>query len=102
MMVRLDTITLIRQTPSAHGIFDTVEETRREVYAEVQSVGMSESYQAMSQGLAPEVRFKLTVSDDYEDEVKAEWRGKLYRVLRTYATRDGGIELTCGRWSDDV
>lgn len=103
-MQRYDIITLVSDTPAAHGIYDSagVTETERTVYAEIRSVGMKETYEAMSQGLAPEVRFKLSIMEDYGDEHKVVWNGKRYRVIRTYVTNDGGIELTCGRWNDDI
>lgn len=100
-MVRADTITLIADTPEAHGIYDEFAETQSAVFAEVLSVGMKEMYMATSQGLKPEIKFRLTLAEDYHGESRLTYNGAMYRVLRTYMDGDG-IELTCGRWSDDV
>lgn len=100
-MVRADVITLLKDTPTAHGIFDTVPRIEREVMCEVGSVGMRETYQAMSQGLSPSIVFKLALAEDYCEERKAIFHGVEYRIVRTYLTGDG-IELTCERVTGDV
>ncbi len=41
-MVRAEAITLIGETPGAHGVFDPPEETRNEVPCSVRSVGYNE------------------------------------------------------------
>ena len=56
-MVRADVITLIGDDPRAHGVFDSVTPVEREVYCTIRSVGMTESYTARSQGLAPTLVF---------------------------------------------
>ena len=109
-MVRASIITLIADTPKAHGIFDvTHDETERDVYCTVKSVTYKEAYVArgsynasgtINEGLNPSIIFALTLDADYGGEKKCRYNGELYRIIRTYLTDDGGIELTAGRWED--
>jgi SPP1 family predicted phage head-tail adaptor len=55
---------------------------------------MQEAYQAMGQGLAPELKVILAHDFEYRDEPLLELGGKRYKILRTYVTEDDGIELT--------
>lgn len=96
-MVRADVLTLISETPEAHGRFDEPTETRRDVYCTVRSVGMREAYEALSHGLRPEWVFVLTHSFEYQGEKRCEFRGLPYTVLRTYVTEADGIEITVER-----
>lgn len=96
-MVRADVLTLISETPEAHGRFDAPTETRRDVYCTVRSVGMREAYEALSHGLRPEWVFVLTHSFEYQGEKRCEFRGVLYTILRTYVTEADGIEITVER-----
>lgn len=93
----LDVATLIEETPTAHGTHEAAAETRREVYVSVGSATRTEYYQAMNAGFRPEYVLKLAAEEDYNGEQKVEFRGKAYRIVRTYITKDGGIELTCER-----
>ena len=87
------------QTLNAYG--DLVETyTKREVYAEELSVGMTETYQAMAVGYKPEIKFRLENFMDYHGEELVEYAPFMssdkivLRILRTY--RDGDrIELVC-------
>ena len=96
-MMRADVIDLIKETASAHGVHDAVTETARTVYCTVQSVSRSEYYNALNQGIQPEYVFKLALAEDYEGERVVRYKGKKYRVVRTYMTADDGIEITCER-----
>ena len=96
-MMRADVIDLIKETASAHGVHDAVTETARTVYCTVQSVTRSEYYNALNQGIQPEYVFKLALAEDYEGERVVRYKGKKYRVIRTYMTADDGIEITCER-----
>lgn len=107
-------ITLIAQTETVNE-YGTVTkiETRRNVFADDYSVGMSEFYQAAIPGYKPEAKFRLNNWLDYHGEeiveyipFGAEELGIVddedqpvpvrFRVIRTY--RDGeAIELTCQR-----
>lgn len=101
-MVRADVLTLIAETPEAHGRFDTPTEVRRQVYCTVRSVGMREAYEALSHGLRPEFVFVLTHSFEYQGEKRCEFHGVEYTVLRTYVTEADGIELTVERGNQHV
>ena len=96
-MVRADVIALITETNSAHGVHEAITENEREVMAEIRSVTRSEYYNALNAGVQPEIVFKLALDADYQDEHFLRFRGKKYRVVRTYLTNDGGIEITAER-----
>lgn len=96
-MVRADVIALITETNSAHGVHETITENEREVMAEIRSVTRSEYYNALNAGVQPEIVFKLALDADYQDEHFLRFHGKKYRVVRTYLTNDGGIEITAER-----
>lgn len=100
-MYRADAITLLSEYPQAHGMFDPVTSTGRQVLCEVKSVGMNEVYTAMSEGLHPEFRFLLRVAEDYANEGFLEYRGTPYRIVRTYMSGDG-IELYAERVTGNV
>ena len=89
-----DVITLVSESPAAHGVLDVITETQKQVFCTVRSVGMSEAYQAMSNGLHPQFVFVLSDYADYDGEKVAIYNGKRYRVIRTYR-QNQGIELTC-------
>lgn len=69
-------------------------ETREttDVFAIVESVSMSEYYQAGQQGLKPEYRFAVWMNE-YHNEDIIEYNSKVYSVYRTYRRKDGRIEL---------
>ena len=100
-MMRADVITLVGEDPRSHGLYDSFTPTNTEVFAEVRSVGMKESYEAMSVGLHPEIVFRLNNEADYDEQRQVIWRNVTYKVIRTYVSGDG-IELTCERWSGNV
>ena len=96
-MVRADVISLITETNSAHGVHESITESVREVPAEIRSVTRSEYYTALNAGIQPEIVFKLALDADYQGEHFLRFHGKRYRVVRTYLTNDGGIEITAER-----
>lgn len=88
-----DVITLVSESPAAHGVLDEITETPKQVFCSVRSVGMSEAYQAMSNGLHPQFVFVLSECGDYNGEKIVLYHDKRYRVIRTYQ-QNQGIELT--------
>lgn len=96
-MIRESVITLIAENARAHGVHESATETPHEVFCQVNSVTRTEFYSALNVGIRPELVFKLSVVDEYQDERLAEFEGKRYEIIRTYQTRDGGIELTVRR-----
>ena len=102
-MVRADVLTLIGEDPTAHGAFETVEETRRKVYCTVRSASYNDILISKSEGLRPELVFRLTHDFEYRFEKKCEFNGVLYNIDRTYISGDADwIELTCSRGNADV
>lgn len=70
----------------------TETQTKTEVFALVNSVTMSEFYQAGLQGFKPDYRFSVWMTE-YNDQELVEYKGKVYSVYRTYRRDDGRIEL---------
>jgi SPP1 family predicted phage head-tail adaptor len=70
----------------------TETQTKTEVFAMVNSVTMSEFYQAGLQGFKPDYRFSVWMTE-YNDQELVEYKGKVYSVYRTYRRDDGRIEL---------
>jgi SPP1 family predicted phage head-tail adaptor len=70
----------------------TETQTKTEVFAMVNSVTMSEFYQAGLQGFKPDYRFSVWATE-YDDQELVEYKGKVYSVYRTYRPDDGRIEL---------
>lgn len=74
------------------------EETRtnHDVFAYVNSVTMSEFYQAGLQGMKPEYRF-LIWQTEYDGEELIQYKDTVFTVYRTYYRNDGRIELYVAR-----
>ena len=92
-MLFRDVLTLIAEQPSAHGVTERPIITKRTVYCTVRSVGMNESYQALTNGLHPQFVFVLSDYADYAGQKICEYNGKRYRIVRTYRNNQA-IELT--------
>lgn len=86
-----EVIKLIAVTQTVDDYGDPViQETAREVFGRLQSIGQAEFYQAQATGLKPELKFVLADYLDYNGETQVEHDGQRYRVLRTYRA---GLEL---------
>ena len=96
-MLKANVVTLIKESPEAHGVGTDPLETEREVYCTVKSIGQTEAYQAMGIGLNPELKVILAHDFEYEGEALCELDGVRYHILRTYITEADGIELTLQR-----
>lgn len=76
------------------------KETKRELFAEVKSIGQSEFYQAAVSGFRPEAKFIIADYLDYQGEKileYAEYRdteAQRYSVIRTYRT-ENELEIIC-------
>ena len=90
-------IYLLHDVPGVHGVHDKPEPERRKRFAERRSATRSEFYQAGTMGLMPSCVFVLSMAESYDDELRVEWHGKVYNVIRTYENENGGIELTVQR-----
>lgn len=96
-MVRATTAVFISEAPGAHGVYDTPVETRRELFVTVRSVGMRETYEALSTNHKPEIVLTLEHDFDYNGEQIIEFRGVRYSVFRTYVNKWDQLELTLER-----
>ena len=84
-----DLLTLVGRVLAADG-YTVAEETRRDVFCRLASIGQTEFYQAQATDLRPELKFILADYLDYAGEYLCIYDGVWYRVLRTYRT---GYEL---------
>lgn len=66
------------------------EETERQVFCGVRSIGQSEFYQANATTYRPELKIVLADYLEYDGENIVEYNGQRFRVVRTYRT---GLEL---------
>ena len=96
-MMKSNVITLISESPAAHGVGTEPTEVQRTVYCTIRSIGMQEAYQAMGIGLNPELKVILAHDFEYGGEPLCELNGTRFRILRTYITETDGIELTLQR-----
>lgn len=96
-MIRSSTVTLLAGVPEPRGVFQTPAETGREVYCDVQSVGMRETYEAMTHGHQPEWTLILSDYSEYQGERRCIFERVPYRIIRTYVRADFAIELTLER-----
>ena len=102
-MIAATIIYLIGDDPTAHGVFDEPTETERAIMATVRSVGMSETYQARSAGLSPELVFQITNKADYQNEKRLRYDGVEYDIIRVYIhPSTEHVELTVQRGNQDV
>lgn len=92
-MNRAEKISLISIEYAQDDIGEWVEtQTKTDVFAYVESVSMSEFFQAGLQGFKPDYRFAVWMTE-YSDEELIEYNSKLYDVYRTYKRDDGRIEI---------
>lgn len=78
-------LTLIQRTPGRDDQGNPViQETSREVFCGVRSIGQKEFYQAHASDFHPELKLVLADYLDYQDEQLVEYNGRRYRVIRTY------------------
>lgn len=96
-MLRADVLELISVSPEAAGVGTEPAETKRGVFCTVRSIGQTEAYLAMGQGLNPELKVILAHDFEYEGERLCSLGGVRYEILRTYITETNGIELTLQR-----
>lgn len=87
-----DILTLVARTLASDG-YTVAEETRREVFCRLASIGQSEFYQAQATDLRPELKFIIADYYDYAGEYLCIYEGTWYRIIRTY--RNGQeLEIT--------
>lgn len=92
-MDRSDVITLIEiaQTQDDYGRWIKAE-SARDVFVQVDSISLTEFYEAGRNGLNPEFRFRM-FAGDYDSETECLYNGARYSIYRTYKNRNDVIEL---------
>lgn len=93
-----DVISLLTITETINEIGDRVESvTKKEVFAQVRSVGMKEKYEALNVGLKPELTFVIADYYDYDDQEHIEYNSIRYKVMRTYRKNTNELEIVVTR-----
>jgi hypothetical protein len=93
-LIALIAVTAPTDETDTDGFYLPSAETRREVFANRQSVGYSEFYKAAQAGYSAELKI-IVRTEEYNGESYAEHEGKRYKILRTYETKNGEFtELT--------
>lgn len=88
-------LTLIKNTTSYDELGNPIKnEERTSVLCDVQSIGQREFYEASNHGLKPSKTF-IIHSFEYNGANIVEFEGERYKIIRTYETDDGELELTC-------
>lgn len=64
------------------------------IYANKKSITQSEFYQAQAQGFKPELKFEINTFE-YEDNKKIRYKGRIYKILRTYEISSEKMEIVC-------
>ena len=80
-----DVLILVKRTFDGDGC-TLLEESRREVFFRLGSIGQTEFYQAQATDLRPELKFVLADYLEYEGEYLCIYGDVWYRVIRTYRT----------------
>lgn len=67
---------------------------RREVFCNEKGVKRNEFYQAQAQGYRPELCVEIKELD-YNRESHFEYKGTMYRIIRTYPVKNECLEVIC-------
>lgn len=90
-----DVIDLIAQTFNVNAIGDQIAtETRRTVYAVVDSYVAKRKIENLSAGTKPEIKFLISNRADYEGEQIVEYAGARYNVTAVAFKDNDVVELT--------
>ena len=94
-----DVITLIRREMTTNGIGDSIpEETEREVFAKVESIGLKRKLEAQEAGLKLAYKFTLSDAYEYEDEEILEYNGIRYNIVNVYINQFQQPELLTAKY----
>ncbi|MBD0381288.1 phage head closure protein [Paenibacillus sedimenti] len=98
-MMWRDVIYLLTATKTKNGYGEEVEgdPVRREVFANKKSVRQSEFYQALAVGMKPELVFEIQAIE-YKGELKADFEGTVYHIIRTFSNNGETLELILSRF----
>lgn len=97
-MAKAGVIHFITESRKAHGVHERTTREKRMAMCTVRNARQSEYYQAENAGMKPEYQFDLTLAEDWHGERLLEYQGQVYRVIRTYETAPGGLEIIAGRY----
>lgn len=81
-VVRSSEVTLLETAPRARGVYETTAENGRTLDCDVMSVGMRETYEAMSHDHHPEYALDIGHWENYQDEDTCLFEGRRYYILR--------------------
>lgn len=96
-----EVITLLKVTKTTSDTGDIVEVIERnEIFAKYNSVGMKETYTALSLGLKPEISFTIADYYDYDGQDSLEYNGERWRILRTYRKATNELEIVVTKYAD--
>lgn len=87
------TLITTKEVSDGGGGYNTVVDSKKEVFADKKSVKQTEFYMAAQADLQAEAIFRISLFD-YGDERLLQHEGNYYTVIRTYEMGDY-IELTC-------
>lgn len=95
-MDKSEVLTLVRESTqkNKYGVLET-DTVSRDVFCSVSSVSSSEFFRGGQNGLNPQYQFKVFFGD-YENEELCIFRGKKYKIYRTFE-KDDDIELYAER-----
>ena len=89
-----DVIELVGYTITLDELFQEIKEPYlKQVFANKRSVSQSEFFNAGQNGLKPQYRFDIRLSE-YSGENSLKFEGKTYSIYRTYENGEN-IELYC-------
>ena len=100
-MICDDVCYLVDEDPRAHGIFAGRTEETTQCFCRVESVSRAEYWRAKAAGLEPSYVLTLSEYADYAGQKIVIFRGRRWRVLRTYVT-EHAIELEIGEITADA
>lgn len=101
-----EVITLLAETETVDEYGDIERQTtEKQIFAETQSIGQSEFYQAQAVGFQPEIKFVIADYLDYGGEKRLKYTPyggteQVYEILRTYRNKNN-LEIVCKRGVDE-
>lgn len=79
----------------------TATVSEKAVFAKVESISMSEFFQAGVTGLKPDLKFTVWLTE-YEGQENLRYGTDVYSVYRSYRRKDGRIELYTQKRVGDI
>ena len=94
-----DVIKLVAQTVTVNAVGDSImQETEREVFAKVESVGLKRKLEAQEAGLKLAYKFTLSDEYEYEDEEILEYKGTRYNIVNVYINQFAEPEILTAKY----